>query len=370
MRIALVCPYSWTSPGGVQSHVRGLARALTDAGLAVRVVAPADGPVEPGLVRAVGRTVPVRDNGSVVPVALAPAAVRRTARAVRDGGFDVVHVHEPVIPAVGLTAVLAAGDAALVGTFHRYAERPGWYRVFGALCRAVLGRLDARVAVSEAARRHVAATCPGEYLVIPNGIDAGAQPRGRRDDDGRAGRLVFVGRPDARKGLGVLLDAFARLPGRPTLDLVGVEAAAVPARALDGARGRVRAHGVVSDARRDALLRRADVLCLPALSGESFGIVAAEAMAAGLPVVATRVGGLPELVRPGTGALVPPGDPAATAAAIQRLLSRPEDRLRAGRAARRRALELDWSRVAARLLDVYAEALARRMARAAGARPG
>ncbi|MEW6583537.1 MAG: glycosyltransferase family 4 protein, partial [Actinomycetota bacterium] len=329
MRVALVCPYSWTSPGGVQSHVRGLARALVDRDIRVEVIAPADGPVPGPAVHAVGPTVPIRDNGSVVPVALAPAAARRVLALLRRGGFDVVHLHEPVIPAVSLAALLA-GPGALVGTFHRYADAPGWYRVFGAFCRAALAHLDVRVAVSEAARRHVEATCPGEYLIVPNGIDAGPEPRERRAAG--EGRVVFVGRPDPRKGVPVLLDAFARLPGRPTLDLVGVGPDALRAARVAGLPlERIRAHGYVDDRRRDEILRAGDVFCAPSVSGESFSIVTAEAMAAGLPVVATRVGGLPELVGPEAGRLVPPRDPASTAAALQSLLSDDAARRRASR---------------------------------------
>jgi phosphatidylinositol alpha-mannosyltransferase len=365
MRVVLVCPYSWTCRGGVQSHVRGLAADLRGRGVEAWVVAPADGPADEPWVRTVGGTLPVRHNGSVVPVALSPTAVRRTLAVLGDLRPDVVHLHEPLIPAVSLVALLA--DAARVGTFHRYARHPGLpYRAFGPLCRAGAARLHVRIAVSEAARRHAAATCPGDFEVVPNGIRAGPEPAARGSPAGAgqgAARVAFVGRPDRRKGLPVLLDAFARLPGGPVLDLIGVEKRDLrrPLRRLaPDARGRVQLHGRVDDARRDALLRAADVFCCPALEGESFGIVVAEAMAAGLPAVVTDVGGVPELVGHDAGRVVPPGDPGALAAALAALLARPDERRAAGRAARARAVALDWSAVAARILELYATALARR----------
>src|SRR5579884_3995544 len=167
VRVALVCPYSWSVPGGVQSHVSGLARELRRRGHDVDVLAPADGPAA-GVV-GLGRSVPIPDNGSVQRVALSPAAVARTTRVLRRGRYDVVHLHEPMLPAPCLTA-LALRPAPLVGTFHMTARSRRWYRVFGPLCRCALARLDVRIAVSEAARDYVAQSAPGAYAVVPNGI--------------------------------------------------------------------------------------------------------------------------------------------------------------------------------------------------------
>jgi phosphatidylinositol alpha-mannosyltransferase len=344
----------------VQTHVRGLARRLEERGIETRILAPADGPVdEPGFITA-GRSLPIHDNGSVQRVALSPAAVARTAQFVRDGHFDLVHVHEPMIPAVCLTALLAS-PVPVVGTFHMCAPSPRWYTVFGPLCRAALGRLAVRIAVSRAARDHVARACPGRYEIVPNGVDVGPGGPAERP---RERRILFVGRPEPRKGLPVLLEALRRLP-QARLDLVGPEERDVDA----AARGRVVAHGRVAEHERERLLRSTAVLCAPSLRSESFGLVIAEALAAGVPVVASDVAGYRELVRPDCGRLVPPGDADALAQALDALLSDRPAWLAASAAARRRAEELAWPRVAERVLELYDYACASRQRRMPMTRP-
>jgi phosphatidylinositol alpha-mannosyltransferase len=357
VRVALVCPYSWTAHGGVQSHVRGLARALARQGVESDILAPAEHPRAAPEIVVLGRPVVIRSNGSHVPVALGPSSIWRTAGRVRSGDYDVVHLHEPMIPAACVTALVAA-RVPLVATFHKYGEGPGWYRPFGPLCRTLAARLSVRLAVSEAARRHAARTCPGEYEIVPNGLDTARFARlpGPRGE----GRVVFVGRPDRRKGLPVLLRAVAGLPEARRVDLVGVTqhelvraANGVPRGELDA----VHAYGRVSDAVRDRLLARADVLCAPALEGESFGLVLLEAMAAGVPVVASRVAGYADLMGSDVGLLVPPGDPGALRAALRRALGDADLRARMGAAGRRHAHAFDWDRVAARVIGAYRVAL-------------
>lgn len=352
-RVALVCPYSWSRPGGVQTHVRGLARELRDRGIAAEVLAPADAPTGEAGFTAAGRSLAIHDNGSVQRVALSPAAVARTTRFVRRGGFDLVHVHEPMIPAVSLNALLAS-PVPVVGTFHMCAPSPRWYTVFRPLCRASLRRLAVRIAVSEAACDHVARACPGRYEIVPNGVDLAdgdlPEPPAER-------RIVFVGRPEPRKGLRVLLEALRLLP-LARLDLVGPDERDVADVRLP--RDRVTAHGRVADEEKTRLLRSAAVLCAPSLRSESFGLVIAEAFAAGVPVVASDVPGYRELVRPDCGRLVPPADAHALADALRGLLSDRPARVAAAAAARRRAEELAWPRVADRVLELYDYACASR----------
>jgi phosphatidylinositol alpha-mannosyltransferase len=340
VRVALVCPYAWTVPGGVQSHVAGLRDALGRRGIEAEILAPADGPAEG--IRRLGRTIGFAWEGTVTRIALSPATVARTVRGLR--GFDVVHVHEPMLPAVGMAAVWAA-RVPVVGTFHMVGRRPFWYRVWRPVVQPTARRLAARIAVSAAARDFVAQVLPGPYDLIPNAIEAGAFGPGERDGT----RIVFVGRPDPRKGLPVLLEALQRLPSGVTLDLVGP----------DGEHGpRVRAHGRAGDVERRALLARADVLCAPSLGGESFGVVLLEAMASGLPVVASQIPGYSAVLPPECGRLVPPGDAGALAAALGELLADESLRARLGGAGRREAQRYDWDAVVGDVVAVYERVLA------------
>ena len=356
LRVALVCPYSWSVPGGVQAQVRGLSRALRARGNEVEILAPADGPVAEDGFLALGRTIPFRDNGTITRVALSPAALVRTVRAVRTRGYDLVHLHEPMLPHVCLGALQSA-RVPVVGTFHMLNVSERWYRLFGPVVRQAARRLRARIAVSEAAREFVSRFLPGDYWLIPNGIDASECTRAAT---GEGGRLLFVGRPEPRKGLPVLLEAFGRLPGDAELDLVGVARSDVT-RLANGlpaaARKRVHAHGRVPEATRRELLSRADVVCAPSLSGESFGLVVLEGMAAGVPVVASAIRGYRDVLPAEAGMLVPPGDAVALAGALRRLLADGELRRRLGHAGRRAASRYDWSVVAEEILAVYDEAL-------------
>lgn len=345
MRVAIVCPYSWSVPGGVQTHVAGLVGALRERGVEAEILAPADGPVDLEGFHPLGGSIGFTWEGTVTRVALSPATVRRTGRIVRSRRFDIVHVHEPMLPAAGMAAVWAA-RAPVVATFHMVAKRPFWYRVWWPVVQPTARKLAARIAVSVAARDFVAQVLPGAYDLIPNAIDTGAYSPGER---GRR-RIVFVGRPDPRKGLPVLLEALGRLPDDVTLDLVGV----------DGDHGpRVRAHGRVDDAERIRLLADADVLCAPSLGGESFGVVLVEAMAASLPVVASDIPGYSAVLPPECGRLVPPGDAGALAAALRELLDDGSLRARLGGAGRRESQRYDWSTVVQDVLAVYERVLGR-----------
>jgi phosphatidylinositol alpha-mannosyltransferase len=329
VRVGLVCPYSWSVPGGVQSHVAGLARALGDLGVDAEVLAPSDTTSDDML--ALGRSVPIPSNGSVQRVALSPAAVARTARAVRGRGYDVVHVHEPMLPAVGLTA-LAAARVPVVATFHMYRQALLWYAVFGPVVRAAARRIDAFLAVSPAAAEYARRGTGRELEIVPNGIDVAAFAA--LEPERRGNRILFIGRDEPRKGLRVLRDAHARLERPAELVLVGP-------------------NGHVPDAELRRELARADVLVAPSLGGESFGIVLVEAMAAGVPVVASDIPGYREVLPGAAGVLVPPGDPDALAQAIGGLLADDERRARLGAAGRLEAEQYAWPRIAQRTLEIY-----------------
>ncbi len=362
LRLALVCPYDWEVPGGVRTHVAGLATALRARGHSVDILAAGrTSSSRPGITL-LGTTRRVRANGSVARIALGLGTARRVARAVRKGHYDVVHLHEPLVPSLCLTALLSR-RSTLVGTFHMYNRRSLAYRILGPALRLPLRRLSGRIAVSESARECAARVTSGKMVVIPNGVET-ARPA--REHPGAAlshpptgTRIVFVGRHEPRKGVDVLLRAFADLPPSTHLDLVGVDPGEISPGGLSAeAMSRVHPRGRVSDDERHRLLRRADVLCAPSLGGESFGLVLVEAMADGLPIVASSIPGYRDVLPPRCGRLVPPGDHEALARALGEILCDPELRGRLADGAASAVAPFAWPIVGASVEDHYHRAVA------------
>ncbi|MGI9184126.1 MAG: glycosyltransferase [Solirubrobacteraceae bacterium] len=378
MRIALVSPYSWTYPGGVTRHIEALAEQFIADGHHVRVLAPYDPPdtfaaimhrgarpqalEPPEFLVSLGRTVGFKANGAVSNLSVTPQGVATLHRELRTGGFDVVHVHEPVAPLAGWVA----SDwtrLPLVGTFHSYSESKlsnGIANAFGA--RRVLNRLHVRIAVSEAAAWTGRRFFGGHYRVIPNGVHV-VESEGSEGDGGPAPehrlRIVFVGQSVERKGLPLLLRAFEALREHiPTeLTVIGPTSEELAPMLLDD-RG-IRVLGKVDDERKRAELARADVLCAPSLRGESFGMVLTEAFAAGTPVVASDIAGYRDVVRDGVdGVLVPPADPQALAEALRDLYEEPERRAAMARAATRDVERFAWPHVAEAVMEAYRDAIA------------
>jgi phosphatidylinositol alpha-mannosyltransferase len=377
MRIALVSPYSWTYPGGVTRHIEGLAHEFLDLGHDVRVLAPFDPPdglaarlhrgARPAVREApdwlipLGRTVGFPANGAVSNLAISPYAITTLRRELERGGYDVVHIHEPVAPAVSWDTMCFT-DLPLVGTFHCYSTNRVTNNAANLLgARRRVNRLHVRIAVSEAAAWTARRFFGGRYRVIPNGVhvaDAPLDPLpARRPGDPL--KIVFVGQTVERKGLPVLLRAFEALRDHvpATLTLVGAGHEDVEPLLLD-ARG-VTALGKVDDAEKLAALRAADVLCAPSLGGESFGMVLTEAFAAGIPVVASDIAGYRDVVRHEVdGLLVAPGDPTALAETLRDLALAESRRAEMARAAAAHAHRYAWPHVAAEVLDAYEDAIA------------
>ncbi|HET9723983.1 MAG TPA: glycosyltransferase family 4 protein [Actinomycetota bacterium] len=363
MRIALVCPYAWDDPGGVQTHVRELGERLLGRGHVVVALAPVRSTAGQGWVRAVGRPVDLTYNRSNVPLDPRPWSARTVGRTLRAFGPDVVHLHEPFAPSTTLWALLTA-KAPLVATFHSGAVPAHLYDVAGPVLRRLARRISVRIAVSEAAADVARRRVGGRFEVVPNAVDvarfAGAAPA----DLGPGPKLLFVGRLDERKGFRVAVDAFSRLAARRReLRLVvagdGPERSAV-ARLPSEARERITFLGSVANEDLPPIHAACDLFVAPNVGGESFGIVLVEAMAAGLPVVASAIPGFTEVLRDGVdGLLVRPRDAVATEAAIARLLDDPSFAGRLAASGRQRSLGYSWDAVLPRIEAAYARAAER-----------
>jgi phosphatidylinositol alpha-mannosyltransferase len=360
LRIGICAPYDLGRPGGVNSHIRAQAAALRRLGHDVCVFGASSTPL-PDDELSLGPCVSLVVGKTETGFGADPRSWRRVRELFRSQRFDVVHMHEPLMPLVPWF-VLWQSTAPVVATFHTYREQGHrWYPRYRRVFEPMMRRVRVRLAVSEAARRTVIAHFPGDYEVLPNGIDVdrfaggGARPRvmaaGER-------HVLYVGRLEPRKGVEHLIDAMAALQrdgNRARLIVVGdgpdrvrLEAAARQADVAATFAGRV------PDESLPGYYRAADVVCSPALGDESFGLVLLEAMAAGRPIVATRIAGYAELLESRMLArLVDPGDASALARGINELLCNPLEANALGRRAACAAREYDWGTIAGRLQDIY-----------------
>lgn len=341
MKIAVICPYALSSVGGVQAHALELSRKLRAKGHEAFVVGPGNEPSRRDFII----RVPV--NRSVAPISLSPGLSRRALEAI--AGADVVHIHEPFVPLVSLTALLEARPPK-VGTFH---AAPDWeialvYRTGARLLRRLGCRLSAATAVSSVAAS-AAASIVRSVRIVPLAIEvdlyAPSLPR-------HPERVIFLGRDEPRKGLSVLLSAWPHVKKRrPEAELVVV--GSTRSEKLPG----VRYLGIVDEAAKRAELAQASILCAPNLGQESFGVILLEAMASGCAVVASRLPAFAEVLG-GAALLVPPGDASALAASLSQLLSDGQRRRALERAGRERARQYDWEKVLPQYLEIYRQATA------------
>jgi phosphatidyl-myo-inositol alpha-mannosyltransferase len=376
MRIAIVSPYSWTYPGGVNRHVEALAEEFLERGHDLRVLAPWDPPdrlsrllhkgapeprERPDYLRTLGRTYGFGANGSVSNNSPFPEGISALRRELREFDPDVVHVHEATAGVVGWDAC-SWRRAPVIGTFHAYSTKAlpnGVANLAGA--RRKFNQMTARIAVSQAAEWTGRRWFGGEYTIIPNGVDLGGPPSGPKPVNDEL-EVLFVGRPEERKGLPVLVQAFEALvehvPAR--LTVVGAGADDVHRYITDpAAEKRIRALGRVDHDELWTRLHAADVLCAPSLSGESFGMILTEAFAAGTPVIASNIAGYADVVTDGVdGVLVPPADPQRLAEELQAMHHEPERRQAMGLAARGSAERYAWPVVAQEVEAVYERAVA------------
>jgi phosphatidyl-myo-inositol alpha-mannosyltransferase len=359
VRIALFAPYDLAVPGGITSHIRSQARSLRKRGHLVNVYGPASAPPPNGEVALAG-SFTLHFGGTASGAAFDPRIIRRVERLFGRERFDIVHVHEPLMPLLPWAAVWFA-NAPVVGTFHVHREAGHrWYPVARPLLQRLMRRIDARIAVSSAAEQTVAHVFPGHYDTIPNGIELSrfqkVLPRPPQMP-ARGPVVLHVGRLEPRKGVAALVEAMAVVQQRiqnVSLVIVGDGPDARPLAEL-AARTGVRASFIptVTDDELPAFYQAADVVCAPARGGESFGIVLLEALAAGKPVVASRIDGYVAAVGASSCVrFVEPGNAAALAAETSALLADPRMSWRAE--AGRIAAAYDWDRVVEQLLGVYA----------------
>ncbi|MEU5163173.1 glycosyltransferase family 4 protein [Streptomyces sp. NPDC020875] len=380
MRIGIVCPYSWDVPGGVQFHIRDLAEHLIRLGHEVSVLAPADDdtPLPPYVVSA-GRAVPVPYNGSVARLNFGFLSAARVRRWLHDGTFDVIHIHEPTSPSLGLLACWAA-QGPIVATFHTSNPRSRAMIAAYPILQPALEKISARIAVSEYARRTLVEHLGGDAVTIPNGVDVSfferAEPRPEWQGGPDGGVLGFIGRIDEpRKGLPVLMKALpAILEARPGTRLLvagrGDEEEAVASLPRE-IRSRVEFLGMVSDEDKARLLRSVDVYVAPNTGGESFGIILVEAMSAGAPVLASDLDAFTQVLDQGAaGELFANEDPDALAAAAIRLLGDEKRRAELRERGLAHVRRFDWSTVGADILGVYETVTAGAASVATDDRPG
>lgn len=367
MRVGLVCPYSWDIPGGVQAHVRDLAEKLIELGHSVSVLAPGDDdvPGRPPYVVMAGKAVPIPYNGSVARLQFGVVSAARVRRWLRDGDFDVVHVHEPAPPSLSLLTCMIH-DGPLVATFHAATTRSRFLSMFDTVLQPFLEKLSGRIAVSPAARKVIVEHLGADAVVIPNGVSVAhfahahpltGYPRG-------GGTVGFIGRYDEpRKGMDVLVGALELLAAeRPDLRLVVAgrgEETEFRASLPRGLSDRIDLLGQVSDHDKARLLRSVDVYCAPNTGQESFGIILLEAMAARTPIVASDIEAFRRVLAGGSaGELFPVGDATALAASLGVLLDDEAARRRLAAAGADAVAPFDWAVIVEQVLRVYDLAIA------------
>ena len=361
MKIGIVNPYSWDVPGGVGFHIRDLALKFRSRGHDVRVLTPSSSRDLPDWISSAGQSVSVPFNGSVANISVSPAALRRTRRWLADNAFDVVHVHEPVVPSVSMAAAMLS-SAPLVGTFHAALGRSVSRAIASAPMRLYMERIGVRIAVSEEARRTLIEHHGGDAVIIPNGVEtasfrrASTDPRWMATDSRPV--IVFLGRLDEpRKGLSVFAGAIEgvldKMPGARFL-IAGRGDAPEIRRQVARFGDSVSFLGGISDEEKASLLAGASLYVAPQTGGESFGIVLVEAMAAGTAVVASDIPAFRAVLEDGrAGVLFETG---SSAALVDQLLGLLADKARLeglSEAGQRASLQYDWEVVADKVFEVY-----------------
>lgn len=359
LKIGIVCPYSWDTPGGVQNHIRDLAEFLIESGHDVSVLAPViDESNLPEYVVNAGKPISIPYNGAVARVLFGPVAFARVRQWISQGEFDLLHLHEPAIPSISLLACWAA-DGPMVGTFHAAAKRQKIIFAIGPILEPAIEKLSARIAVSEAARLTLTDHLDTDAVIIPNGIYANRYTDGKTIEKWSGNTIGFIGRfEEPRKGLSVLVDAlpvisrfapdvkiFVAGPGDPTEVIEGID---------PQLRQRFEFLGKITESEKADFMSSVAVYVAPNTGGESFGIILAEALAGGACVVASDIPAFDDLLGHGEfGALFESESSTELAKVVIDLLRDETKRKELSARGKERSKKFDWTVVAQQIYSVY-----------------
>jgi phosphatidylinositol alpha-mannosyltransferase len=359
LKIGIVCPYSWDTPGGVQNHIRDLAEFLIAAGHSVSVLAPAiDETKLPDYVVNAGKPISIPYNGAVARVLFGPVAFARVRQWISQGDFDLLHLHEPAIPSISLLACWAA-DGPMVGTFHAAAKRQKIIFAIGPILEPAIEKLSARIAVSEAARLTLTDHLDTDAVIIPNGIYANRYTEGKSVEKWSGNTIGFIGRfEEPRKGLSVLVDALPVISRFAPDVRVLVAGPGDPAEVIENIDPQLRQRfeflGKITEAEKANFMSSVAVYVAPNTGGESFGIILAEALAGGACVVASDIPAFDDLLGQGQyGALFESESATELAKVVIDLLRDDTKRKELSSRGKERAQLFDWTVVAEQIYSVY-----------------
>jgi len=372
LKIALVSPYDFTYPGGVANHISALEREFTKMGHDVKIIAPAPrGATSQGKLICLGRALPTPSSGSVARITLTPWISSKVKPVLAREKFDVIHLHEPLVPTL-CTTILRLSRAATVGTFHAMDSRGYsiWWPFTVLFLKKWFRKLDGRIAVSKPAKDFINGHFPGDYTIIPNGVDlehfSPDVPPLEQFRDGKT-NILFVSRLEKRKGVNYLLGAYKKLRkelGNCRLILVGPGTRWSRRYEKDIKReglNDVVFAGWVPQEDLPRYYQTADIVCSPATGRESFGLILLEAMAMGKPIVASNIDGYASVAtHNGDALMVPPKDKHSLAQALIMLANDAKLRQKMGAKGKTKAAEYGWDHIARRVMDYYQEILEKR----------
>jgi phosphatidylinositol alpha-mannosyltransferase len=359
LKIGIVCPYSWDTPGGVQNHIRDLAEFLIESGHDVSVLAPViDESNLPEYVVNAGKPISIPYNGAVARVLFGPVAFARVRQWISQGEFDLLHLHEPAIPSISLLACWAA-DGPMVGTFHAAAKRQKIIFAIGPILEPAIEKLSARIAVSEAARLTLTDHLDTDAVIIPNGIYANRYTDGKTIEKWSGNTIGFIGRfEEPRKGLSVLVDALPMISRFAPDVKIFVAGPGDPAEVIEGIDPQLRQRfeflGKITESEKADFMSSVAVYVAPNTGGESFGIILAEALAGGACVVASDIPAFDDLLGHGEfGALFESESSTELAKVVIDLLRDETKRKELSARGKERSKKFDWTVVAQQIYSVY-----------------